>query len=121
MTAATIFRAITRTPTFMLSHKSTRLRRCWRISVRQYYRRPANKARWTWMSRGVARSIFAALDDFARQTHHAEISSAKSSGMGFSGIGAMFGHFVQYAPDRVLAAILANPGQTEPTDERNEP
>jgi hypothetical protein len=34
--------------------------------------------------------------------------------LGFSGIGAMFGHFVRYAPDRVLAAILANPGQTEP-------
>jgi hypothetical protein len=66
------------------------------------------------MSRGVARSIFTALNDFARQSGHAEISSAKLIVMGFSGIGAMFGHFVRYAPDRVLAAILANPGQTEP-------
>jgi hypothetical protein len=66
------------------------------------------------MSQGVARSIFAALDDFARQSHHPEISGAKLIVMGFSGIGAMFGHFVRYAPDRVLAAILANPGQTEP-------
>src|SRR5262249_30169366 len=66
------------------------------------------------MSRGVARSIFAALDDFARQSGHAEISNAKLIVLGFSGIGAMFGHFVRFAPDRVLAAILANPGQTEP-------
>ena len=66
------------------------------------------------MSRGVARSIFAALNDFSRQSNHPEISGAKLILMGFSGIGAMFGHFVRYAPDRVLAAILANPGQTEP-------
>jgi hypothetical protein len=66
------------------------------------------------VSRGVARSIFAALYDFARQSGHDEISSAKLIVMGFSGIGAMFGHFVRYAPDRVVAAILANPGQTEP-------
>lgn len=66
------------------------------------------------MSRGVARSIFTALDDFARQSGHAEIASAKLIVMGFSGIGAMFGHFVRFTPDRVLAAILANPGQTEP-------
>lgn len=66
------------------------------------------------MSRGVARSIFTALNHFSRQSHHAEIASAKLIVMGFSGIGAMFGHFVRYAPDRVLAAILANPGQTEP-------
>ncbi|MBV9745484.1 MAG: hypothetical protein JO099_17115, partial [Acidobacteriia bacterium] len=66
------------------------------------------------MSRGVARSIFVALHDFARQSGHDEISSAKLIVMGFSGTGAMFGHFVRYAPDRVVAAILANPGQTEP-------
>jgi hypothetical protein len=66
------------------------------------------------ISHGVARSLFAALKDFARQTDHAEISDAKLILMGFSGISAMFGHFVQYAPDRVVAAVLANPGQTEP-------
>lgn len=66
------------------------------------------------MSRGVARSIFAALQDFARQSHHPELADAKLIVMGFSGIGAMFGHFVRYAPDRVVAAILANPGQSDP-------
>jgi hypothetical protein len=66
------------------------------------------------LSRGVARSIFAALEDFAQQSGHKEISGARLILMGFSGIGAMFGHFVGYSPDRVLAAILANPGQTDP-------
>ena len=66
------------------------------------------------LSRGVARSIFAALEDFARQSRHAEIAGSKLIVMGFSGIGAMFGHFVQYAPGRIMAAILANPGQTDP-------
>ena len=66
------------------------------------------------MSRGVARSIFAAFGDFAQQSGQHEISGAKLIVMGFSGIGAMFAHFIRYAPDRVLAAILANPGQTEP-------
>ena len=66
------------------------------------------------MSRGVARSIFAALDDLSRPSGHSEISSAKLIVMGFSGIGAMFGHFVRYAPERVVAAVLANPGQADP-------
>ncbi len=66
------------------------------------------------VSRGVARSIFAALGDFARQSRHPEVASAKLIVLGFSGIGALFAHFVAYAPDRVLAAILANPGQSDP-------
>jgi len=65
-------------------------------------------------SRGAGRSIFTALDNFARQSGHAEISSAKLILLGFSGIGALFAQFVGYAPDRVLAAILANPGQSDP-------
>jgi hypothetical protein len=43
-----------------------------------------------------------------------ELGSAKLIVLGFSGTGAYFGHFVAYAPNRVLAAILANPGQTAP-------
>ena len=65
-------------------------------------------------SRGVARSIFAALDNFAQQTKHPELSSSKLIVLGFSGTGALFAHFVGYAPDRVLAAILTNSGQTDP-------
>jgi len=65
-------------------------------------------------SRGVARSIFAALDTFSQQTKHPEISSSKLIVLGFSGTGALFAHFVGYAPDRVLAAILTNSGQSDP-------
>jgi len=65
-------------------------------------------------SRGVARSIFAALDSFAQQTNHPELSSSKLIVLGFSGTGALFAHFVGFVPDRVLAAILTNSGQTDP-------
>lgn len=66
------------------------------------------------MSRGVARSIDAALDDFGKQSGHAEIARAKLIVLGFSGVGAMFAQYVKYDPSRVLAAILANPGQGVP-------
>lgn len=66
------------------------------------------------MSRGVARSIDAALDDFGKQSGHAEIARAKLIVLGFSGMGAMFAQYVEYDPSRVLAAILANPGQGIP-------
>jgi dienelactone hydrolase len=65
-------------------------------------------------SRGIARSIFTALDRFAQQSNHPELSSSKLIVLGFSGTGALFAHFVSYASDRVLAAILANSGQTDP-------
>jgi hypothetical protein len=64
------------------------------------------------VSRGVARSIDAALGDFAKQSGHAEIARAKLIFLGFSGMGAMFAQYVKYGPSRVLAAILANPGQS---------
>jgi dienelactone hydrolase len=66
------------------------------------------------LSRGVARSIDAALDDFAKQSGHTEIAKAKLIVLGFSGMGAMFAQYVKYDPSRVLAAILANPGQSKP-------
>ena len=43
-----------------------------------------------------------------------ELSSSKLIVLGFSGTGALFAHFVAYAPDHVLAAILTNSGQTDP-------
>jgi hypothetical protein len=39
--------------------------------------------------------------------------------LGFSGTGAYLGHFVAYAPDRVVTAILTNPGQAEPENVDN--
>lgn len=65
-------------------------------------------------SHGIARSIFTAIDDFARQSHHPELPSTKLILLGFSGTGALFAHFVKYAPDRVAAAVLTNPGQSDP-------
>jgi hypothetical protein len=47
-------------------------------------------------------------------TGHSELSSAKLILLGFSGTGALFAHFVGYAPDRVVAAIIADPGHYDP-------
>lgn len=66
------------------------------------------------VSRGVARSIDAALADFGKQSGHTEIAGAKLIVLGFSGMGAMFAQYVKNDPSRVLAAILANPGQGIP-------
>jgi pimeloyl-ACP methyl ester carboxylesterase len=65
-------------------------------------------------SHGVGRALFTALSQFAQQTGHPEISSAKIVLLGFSGTSALFAHFVGYAPDRVVAAVLANPAHYDP-------
>jgi hypothetical protein len=65
-------------------------------------------------SHGVGRALFTALDQFAHQTGHAEPSSAKLILLGFSGTGALFAHFVGYAPDRIVASIPTNPGHYDP-------
>jgi len=63
---------------------------------------------------GLGRSLFSALTALGRESGHTELANAKLIILGFSGTGAYFGHFVAFAPDRVLAAILTNPGQTDP-------
>jgi dienelactone hydrolase len=63
---------------------------------------------------GLGRSLFTALGALGQESGHPELENAKLIVLGFSGTGAYFGHFVAYAPDRVLAAILTNPGQTDP-------
>jgi dienelactone hydrolase len=65
-------------------------------------------------SHGVGRALFTALDQFAQQTGHPELRSAKLILLGFSGIGALFAHFVGYAPDRIVASIPADPGHYDP-------
>ena len=65
-------------------------------------------------SHGVGRALFTALSQFSQQTGHPEISSAKLVLLGFSGTGALFAQFVGYAPDRVVAAVLANPAHYDP-------
>jgi hypothetical protein len=65
-------------------------------------------------SHGVGRAILTALSQFAKQSGHPEIASAKLTLLGFSGTGALFAHFVGWAPNRVLASIIANPGHYDP-------
>lgn len=65
-------------------------------------------------SHGVGRAIFTALDQFAHQTGHSELSSAKLVLLGFSGTGTLFAHFVGYAPDRIVASVLTGPGHYNP-------
>ncbi|MCU1285649.1 MAG: hypothetical protein JWO13_1999 [Acidobacteriales bacterium] len=65
-------------------------------------------------SHGVGRALFTALEQFAEQSRHTELSTAKLILLGFSGTGALFAHFVGYAPDRIVASILANPGHFDP-------
>ncbi len=61
-------------------------------------------------SKGIGRALFAALTQFADLSQHPELGSAKLILLGFSGTGSLVGRFAQYAPDRVLAVIAANPG-----------
>ena len=63
---------------------------------------------------GVGRALFTALTQFARQTGHRELSSAKLVLLGFSGTGALFAHFVGYSPERVIASIPTDPGHYDP-------
>src|SRR5438874_8423318 len=63
---------------------------------------------------GFGRSLLTVLNTIGRESGHPELGNAKLIVLGFSGTGAYFGHFVAYSPDRVLAAILANPGANDP-------
>ena len=63
---------------------------------------------------GVGRALFTAIEQFASQSHHPELVSSKVILLGFSGTGALFAHFEEYAPRRVIAAILINAAQVHP-------
>ena len=65
-------------------------------------------------SHGIGRALFTALNQFAGESHHPELSSTKLVLLGFSGTGSFFAHFVEYAPDRVLAAVLIHAAHYEP-------
>jgi hypothetical protein len=65
-------------------------------------------------SHGIGRALFTALEQFAQQSGHPELSSAKLILLGFSGTGALFARFVGYAPDRVVASIPTDPGHYDP-------
>jgi hypothetical protein len=65
-------------------------------------------------SHGIGRALFAALGQFSHESGHPELAAAKLILLGFSGTGALFAHFVGFAPDRVVASILADPGHYDP-------
>src|SRR5438445_12571316 len=63
---------------------------------------------------GLGRSLLTALNTIGRESGHPELGNAKLIVLGISGTGAYFGHFVAYSPDRVLTAILTQPGANVP-------
>jgi pimeloyl-ACP methyl ester carboxylesterase len=65
-------------------------------------------------AKGLGRTLFAALGQLAEASKHPELASAKVILLGFSGTGALVGRFAEYAPDRVLAVVAANPGHGDP-------
>jgi dienelactone hydrolase len=65
-------------------------------------------------TQGVGRALFTAMKQFGQQSQHPELSSSKLVVLGFSGTGALFAHFEEYAPARVIAAVLIHPAHYEP-------
>jgi hypothetical protein len=65
-------------------------------------------------SHGIGRSLITAISQLGQITGHSELSSAKLILLGFSGTGVLFAHFVGYAPNRIVASIVADPGHYDP-------
>ncbi|MEQ1729355.1 MAG: hypothetical protein ABL982_13340 [Vicinamibacterales bacterium] len=65
-------------------------------------------------SKGLGRALFSALAQLAALSGHPELAATKVVLLGFSGAGSLVGRFAEFAPDRVLAAIAADPGHFDP-------
>jgi hypothetical protein len=65
-------------------------------------------------SKGIGRALFAGLSQLADASGHKELGSTKVILLGFSGAGSLVARLVAYAPDRVIAAISADPGHFDP-------
>jgi dienelactone hydrolase len=65
-------------------------------------------------SRGLGRTLFAALAQLAERSGHPELASAKIILLGFSGTGSLVARMTEYAPDRVIASIPTHPGHFDP-------
>ena len=63
---------------------------------------------------GLGRALFTALDQFAANTSHKELSSSKLIYFGFAGTGSLAARMVALAPDRALAAIPFDAGHFDP-------
>jgi hypothetical protein len=65
-------------------------------------------------SKGIGRSLFSALDQFAESASHPELKTAPLIFLGWSGAGSLVGRLAGFRPDRFQAGILYHPGQYEP-------
>lgn len=64
--------------------------------------------------KGVGRTLFTAIDQFAAAEGHPELKTAALILMGWSGAGSLVGRLAGYRPERYLAGIAYAPGQYEP-------
>lgn len=65
-------------------------------------------------SKGIGRALSTALEQLAKSSGHPELASAKLILMSFSGGGSLVARMTGFAPDRIIAAIPANPGHFDP-------
>jgi pimeloyl-ACP methyl ester carboxylesterase len=65
-------------------------------------------------AKGLGPALLRALDQFAGQTGHRELSSAKMIFLGFSGTGPLCARLVALLPERTVAAVLSSPGHYDP-------
>lgn len=65
-------------------------------------------------SEGLGPSLLRALDQFAQETKHPELSTADVILLGFSGAGPLSGRFIGEYANRILAGILSAPGHFPP-------
>jgi hypothetical protein len=63
---------------------------------------------------GIGRALLTALNQFASDSHHSELSEVPLSFFSFSGGGSLVARMAGYAPARTLALIAYAPGQYEP-------
>jgi pimeloyl-ACP methyl ester carboxylesterase len=65
-------------------------------------------------AKGLGPALLRALDQFADQTGHRELSNARMIFLGFSGAGSLCARLVAMLPERTVAAILSSPGHYDP-------
>jgi dienelactone hydrolase len=63
---------------------------------------------------GIGRALFAALKQFASDSHHSELDRSRLIYFSFSGGGSLVARMAAYAPERALAVVGYAPGQYEP-------
>jgi len=65
-------------------------------------------------TKGLGPALLRAVDQFAGQTGHGELTSAKLIFLGFSGAGPLCARLVALLPERTIAAVLSAPGHYDP-------